>query len=271
MELLLRPHAIAVLALSFLASISPAVASSIALEFDASAISLRLSNYVKYIPLSRKFEYYYSISMAPGKYETLSSLVIKVDNKILKASHPSGWSGTKVEDKPFWAWIPDNKEFDFAPGASATGLTLESPGLPAVQPFYAQGITQSPTVEDVPEDMTEEDFTESLDVFHNGISGSTIGPSSTDISDGIRPLVLHLRQQMNEVAKYGWIQNSGVLKSLDAKLDSVEKSINAGNRTTASNQLSAFRSEVSALSGKQINPDSASLFMSISDAITSIL
>jgi hypothetical protein len=62
-----------------------------------------------------------------------------------------------------------------------------------------------------------------------------------------------LINSVQKVCDLGWISNKGICNSLQVKLNAAKDSLTRGDATTATNQLNAFLTELSAQKGKKIN------------------
>ncbi len=87
-------------------------------------------------------------------------------------------------------------------------------------------------------------------------TGFTIGPvSPPSLTDPVQ-LLDFLISLKHQAASLGWIfgpGSSGIVKSLDAKLDAAKASVARGQNKTASNQMNAFINELQAQRGKHFN------------------
>ncbi len=88
-----------------------------------------------------------------------------------------------------------------------------------------------------------------------------------DPTPGVKPTVVRVatiqstRQDVTLSYNVGWITNAGIVKSLLAKLDAAESSINRGQKKTAANQLNAFINEVKAQTTFHIKPECAKMLI----------
>jgi hypothetical protein len=92
-------------------------------------------------------------------------------------------------------------------------------------------------------------------VGFNLIASATAHAQTTSMDGCVhQPTIDTLQACVDHAADQGFINNSGVTRSLLAKLDSAENALSHGRTSGAINTLNAFISEVRAQSGKYIVP-----------------
>jgi hypothetical protein len=91
------------------------------------------------------------------------------------------------------------------------------------------------------------------------VQGSTIGPKdppSPFVSLGFLDTIISYKHQAFSL---GWIDNQGIVNSLDAKLDNAKKHLEKGKTTPAINVLQAFVNEVEAQKDKHVTSEAYAL------------
>lgn len=192
--------------------------------------------------------------------------VILSDEKLIKSIQaPQGWYEPCVAPRglgvlPSWqevAWVawgaPD--EVEIRPGSSASGFKFTSlSSLPGIVDYYAEGWHEIPSF---PYGMAPDyvpgynDFTP----YGPGTVGKTIGPVPLPKVFNPISFIGTLTSLKEECYSLGWIDNEGILNSLNKKLDNAKKNLEKGNIKTAKNILNAFINEVEAQKGKHLSPE----------------
>jgi hypothetical protein len=89
--------------------------------------------------------------------------------------------------------------------------------------------------------------------------GKTIGPKAPPKVFKASGFAKYLRSLLDQSSKLAWVKNPAILKSLEAKLDQIQKKIDAGDKKTAKNILKAFVSEIEAQNGKHLASEAYAL------------
>lgn len=227
----------------------------------ASMIDVSLSAQTSIDTSRNAIKYDYKISSKQNSMQPVWAFTVKCDSPVLASGQPSGWGSAIFKGKPFLVWGVDEDSFMLYPGSYRNGFYLISIGMPGVQTYYAQGDAPNPRVEEVPEGISEGDFGQALDIFHNSIKRSTIGPTSVSVNSSVTTIISYIINQKHEAESLGWIDNSGIVNSLDKKLDAAQHSLNRGQFNAARNQLQAFQNEVRAQAGIHIDANAVSILM----------
>lgn len=215
-----------------------------------------------------RVEYAYSVKSSTLSLQDILRFHLQTQVTVAEAALVAapGWfvgsAGTKesLEDgsiKEFVSWIGEDIPTLIKPGHSLAGFKLTGKSFPGIQDFQIQGYTDK--------DMAKMDlFEEEMDVLSdlqdpfkgNSFKGKTIGPDPVPEVINLAGLVERLIALKHQAASLGWIfgpGSDGIVTSLDAKLDAAKASIARGQNNAASNQLSAFISELNAQRGKKLN------------------
>lgn len=198
-----------------------------------------------------------------------------------------GWGGYHHRFERVWEWADTdydrvvNNTVGIGQGESLAGFSFKSKGLPAIVECYFQGFVRY-YVEDDYEDVQEgddrgdywtsclvfpeeppqeiEDALDPLVRFPNDtVRKKTVGPG--EIPEVFEPLsfldnLISLKEQAYSL---GWIDNKGILNSLNQKLEAVRKNIQNGKIKTAKNILGAFINEVEAQKEKHLSSEAYAL------------
>ena len=92
-----------------------------------------------------------------------------------------------------------------------------------------------------------------------GLELKTIGPRALPENISNTALADTLQSYLTFSCDTTWIENSGICRSLEAKLDNVEKQLERGNSNAASGSLQAFLNEVDAQKDKQLSSEAWAL------------
>jgi hypothetical protein len=217
------------------------------------------------------FNYNYMLSSSKKSSQDVWSFMIEHQSPLTNTLSPEGWSGmgTGITGGSPYSWSSDEADdFNIKPGGSLSGFSLQSAGLPGIVTFYAHGWVDLPTIteEEMPGE-DEEDCPE-RNIFINAFKTKTIGPTAPPEELVPADFLRNLIEMKHEATKQGWITNTGVERSLDAKLDAALKNVQSGNTKAAGNILGAFINEVEAQGcetyddcpkGKHLTPEAYAL------------
>lgn len=146
-----------------------------------------------------------------------------------------------------------------APGTSVSGFKLVSSSLPGIGDYYAEGYAPAPwfPAGSAPEgDIPGYD---DLTPYGPGVVGKTIVPVEPPAIFNPLNFLNHIINLKNEAFKIGWITNQGIEQSLDAKLESAKKKLDAGDIKAVKNILNAFLNEVEAQKDKHLTSEAYGL------------
>ena len=202
-------------------------------------------------------------------------------------SPDEGWHTGYYRFAPVWRWSDSdydrivNNTLGIGQGESLSGFSFKSKGLPAIVKCYFRGFVRY-YVEDDYEDVQEgddrgdywtsclvfpeeppqeiEDTLDPLIRFPNDtVKGKTIGPGKIPEIFEPLPFLDNLVSLKEQAYSLGWIDNKGILNSLDQKLEAAKKNIEKGKVDTAKNILGAFINEVEAQKGKHLSSEAYAL------------
>lgn len=233
-------------------------------EFEpATRISVELAAATTYDPAQGIVRYRYTLTSRPDSVQAVETFAVRQDAPVLQPETPPGWHGARFAADPFWSWSAVGDDAVVRPGGTVSGFAFTSKGLPGIQPFHAQGETPLPRLPEgvnapLPQDF-EDQALQLTDFFRNSIRGTTIGPTTTTTDAPAASLIAYLVEQKHAAASQGWIDNQGIVTSLDAKLQAAQNALEKGNTAAAINQLHAFREVLRAQNGKHVQPAATSL------------
>lgn len=225
---------------------------------------------VTYNSIGGKFLYEYTVLSTNASIQEVWAFSVILNERYSNVVKPAGWEvfkpkNPKLPNMVDWAavggnsYIPshsnvDPSPFQIKPGSSLSGFSFESPSLPGVVNFFAEGFTKLP---EFPKGMVEKrppGYNRLDDVFKS----MTIGPVFVG-DTSINSLIDRLITLKDSMPSYNWITNQGIINSLNAKLDSAKSSLLRGNFKTAKNQLNAFINELDVQKGKHVNENAWAL------------
>jgi len=158
------------------------------------------------------------------------------------------------------------------PGGVVTGLRLTSTLLPGISLVDAVGVSAGGNVttgEDTPDSVVR------LMAFASskGVSFSAVTPSRPpeSLSDPGNTVVALYADLAFTCDVAGWVEDRGLCRSLQAKIQSASAALGRGQQNTAKNQLSAFRAELDAQRGKHVNENAYFLLSVIADHALTLL
>jgi hypothetical protein len=182
-------------------------------------------------------------------------LIVSKSLNLSELKSPKGWDGEfgARKDKEYaeinWGTGGD---FDIFPGASSDGFSFVSKAIPGIITYYAEGYAPPPSFE--PGMATDEPIPgyDDLTPYGPGIVGKTVGPilpPEPFVAIAFIDIIANYKHQSYDL---GWIDNQGIVNSLDAKLDNAKKHLEKGQKTPAINELKAFVNEVEAQKDKHL-------------------
>ena len=204
--------------------------------------------------ISNGFEFRYHVSNKETALQNIWQFLVEVKTEGSNNITPQDWRVSIIERPNIRAasWGSRDSNRDIAPGDSLSGFGLSSTGLPGIVKYFARGYLEPPE--------GEIDFKEGTnDIFYNSVKGTTIGPvdpPSPFVALDFLDTIISYKHQSFDL---GWIDNQGVVNSLDAKLDNAKKQLERDNKTAAINQLEAFVNEVEAQKDKHLSNEAYAL------------
>jgi hypothetical protein len=209
---------------------------------------------------TERFKYFYSVSNGVSQ-QPLDGLSIQFDTPAFLPTNPNGWISTVLGSPQGWYWgaiASGSETTDAIPlsiaaigfGSTVEGFSFENPLPPTIRTFSVHPFSPVPLLD-------SEDEIEQLPPPAQPITGSTIGPRSTIPSP--TAYVDDIAALKDQAFNAGWIDNSGIVNSLDQKLQAVIDALNRGNSKEAANTLTAFMREVEAQQGKHLTGEAYAL------------
>lgn len=227
--------------------------------------------YVSYEPGSRKFTYSYTVANAPSSQQSIANFGI---------GYKSGGLGP-IASPPHWTAFPDFSdvtmvywyargrfEWSIRPGSSLGGFSFTHTGLPSIRTYFSQSsYIYSPENQEEIDKIESEELN---DYFNNCKRGKTVGPGPTP-AGGPSGHIANMVQLKHQAQDLGWISSSGIVTSLDAKLEAAQAAIDRGQNKTASNQIQAFEHELVAQKGKTVNQSAYIMLRANADYLLDLL
>ncbi len=230
-------------------------------SFDAgNKIDLNVSTTV--VTQSASFLYKYSVeSLATSEQDVWMFWIVTSDsNRTFLAGNIPGWDTpiVHVEDGLEFIQWAGPKELGIKPGEQTDLFSFQSVMTPGFCTFYAEGYHPAPSFEPgmAPDSIPGY---EDLTPYGPGIVGKTVGPVLPPAPFVTVDFVDTLASYKHQAFALGWINNQGIVNSLDAKLDNAKKHLEKGKITPAINVLQAFINEVEAQNGKKLTSEAYAL------------
>jgi hypothetical protein len=221
---------------------------------------------VSYYSDSSEYIYNWTIGNGENSEQSLKKFVIvfgenaQVVDKSKLGWYGRRWKGSKDGEVIFlnrWGWTADQ---GLESSWSVTGLKLGSSSLPTIGFAYFQGKGSIPKFPYAPPPAKIDTEFVKLDGFpSNYVRRETVVPgklSDTFIQLNFLDTLISYKHQSVSI---GWIDNQGIINSLDSKLDSAKMALTAGDSITAKNILNAFINEVEAQKDKHLTSEAYAL------------
>ncbi len=210
------------------------------------------------------YGYKYTLHSLPTSEQNLWRflLISKDTTSVVGLTNPQGWfkviphiDKSELELTIDWG-SPSAK--GTKPGETERDLSFSSKSLPGICTYYAEGYAPPPSFEPgmAPDSIPGY---EDLTPYGPGIVGQTIGPVLPPDPFVTVDFVDTLASYKHQAFTLGWINNQGIVNSLDAKLDNAKKHLEKGKITPAINVLQAFINEVEAQNGKKLTNEAYAL------------
>jgi FIMAH domain len=200
----------------------------------------------------------YTVSNLPQSLQKISIWGLRYDASLTPSvmASPSGWTSYVARARePMIRWGALRA---LAPGGSDTGFEVEAASLPGIVQAPVVGLVGRTQLPAFPDGKAPADAA-GTSILDNSVKVSTVGP--VPIPGAVDPAAfLASIIALKETAfGLGWIDDSGMKASLDAKLSAAAGSIARGNASAARNQLQALLNEIDAPSGKHLTPEAIGL------------
>ena len=253
-----RVSAPAAIALALFSTGAPVLAA-IPSYIPSNEVDVRLDVSTAIRPGSQVVGYAYVVRSLPDSRQNVYNLILSYEAAISSAAAPQGWSSDDMT-RGHWSFGVGFNGLLIRPGQSLGPLVLESAGLPAVEAFFAQGDAPVPLMPG--SDVSEQDykaFLQALTWQKDSFKGYTVAPGPVTTSSPVASIVSFLAAQKEKAAGLGWIDNGGVVNSLDVKLDAAQRALSRGDTKAARGELAAFENEVKAQSGKHLDGNAVAI------------
>ncbi|MDZ7716200.1 MAG: hypothetical protein U5J95_08320 [Balneolaceae bacterium] len=208
------------------------------------------------------FIYNYKIKNEEEAFHPMYAAEVTVDTSVNKIKSPNeNWSGRYIQwmSKVIWSktegLIPG-----ISPGDTQKGFEFSSGHIPSITNMITTSLTDIyfPNIdEELPYELSV--AIDSLRERTNGIKLKTIGPRKLPEDIGHTALLDTLYSYLAFSCDTTWIENQGICRSLEKKLDNVSRQLERGNTKTAANNLQAFLNELQALKEKQLSSEAWAL------------
>ncbi|HKK44233.1 MAG TPA: hypothetical protein VJ964_01845 [Balneolaceae bacterium] len=217
---------------------------------------------VAYDSVSNKYIYSYELKNEEGAYHPLYSFVLKIESSPNNLTEPNkDWWGRYEENMGACLWSKTGSYIPgIQPGNVEKGFEFTSKNLPT----FISGSTSSLTDIYFPDIEGELPYRLSLviDSLRNlttPIKIKTIGPRQLPDNIGSTALVDTLQSYLTFSCDTTWIENKGVCRSLEARLDNIDRQLEQGRQNTAANDLQALLNELDVIKEKQISSEAYGL------------
>jgi len=232
----------------------------------ATKINPKVSSVVTKDSQKNTYLYSYSIENGADSRQNLITFILEFGNvDVINKTRSDGWYNQRQRESRDdqvvfanrWAWHGDQ---GIEPTKSTDGFALESPDLPGIMTAYFRGrvpILMWPS--EIPGGKIGAKIF-ALEVFPaNHVLRKTVAPVAPPTSfvplDFLETLVSYKHQAF----ELGWIDNQGIVNSLDAKLDNVKKQLEKDKTKQAINALGAFVNQLQAQKDKHLTSEAYAL------------
>jgi hypothetical protein len=205
------------------------------------------------------------LDSGPGFMAANSSSIIAEPTAVplipVGAYAPVNWIATvTIDGKLMWGAIDESDVV--APSKTTNGFQITTYGLPSIRDFQVKPLVDFnslPLTEPTPATLPQ--YYTSLQALLGQISfaGKTIAPTAPPLTFEPVQFIGTIRDFTAQAFQEGWITDGGILRSLQAKLDSASVALNRNDDATATNVLGAFINEVNAQSGKHLTSEAVAL------------
>lgn len=211
------------------------------------------------------FNYSYTINNSPSSQQDIQSFGVGyLSSGLGTISSPANWrSSREFSDLTMVHWYSRNEATDILAGRQQSGYAFQHTGLPSIRTYFAQSSYIYSPLDDA--EIYEIEAQGKTDYFNDSKRGKTIGPGAATLASDASAIIEHIIAQKHQAADLSWIVKSGIVTSLDQKLDSALAAVKRGENKTARNILGAFENEVQAQTGKSINANAAQILRTCAD------
>ncbi len=211
--------------------------------------------------------------------QSLCGLSIELNDKLIKHGgslknivppQEKNWGKFPIIMKKMgWATYYDTTGLDFLelppksvvkPGESIS-FSFEAKGLPGIGFFWAEGWAKWMFTQEEEDSLIEIGYTEGSirALYENFFKGTTIIRHSPPEPFVVTSFLDTLISYKHQSRALGWIDNDGIVNSLDKKLENAKQQLQKGNTTSAKNIIQAFINEVEAQKDKHLTSEAYAL------------
>ena len=183
------------------------------------------------------YQYDYAITNDAASLQPISCAVFwcRVREGI-QIRRPKDWIG--YADALGYQWSPMADQVNSVlPGATQSGLTILSSGLPKILVCYTQGLNGDP-VENADQDAVQEDLRT------NSVIMRAVGPDSGMLSMPLPEMVDSLVGMVATSKDLGWIRSQSIADKYTTSLTSAKTAIEQGNYSVTSSTLHQILDDV---------------------------
>lgn len=202
--------------------------------------------------LKDKYEYSYSVLNTGDSRQSIEAFAVRnISKKPEDVGKPENWRFNPHVKYRLVSWQVDlfleqHPDALLEPGESDSSFSFTSTGLPRPATYYVKGNNGDLSFD-------------TDDLVNNSVSETTLGPYNPPDPFDAGAFTDSLRSYTAQACELKWITNKGICRSLEVKLENVDRQLERGNANTAANNLQAFLNEVEALKEKQISSEAYAL------------
>ncbi len=148
------------------------------------------------------------------------------------------------------------------PGETLSGFTMMSKGVPGIRHCIASPDFDIDILYPMTPDMPDTTYSfKQVDLDREAVKfrGLTIGPTAPPVNFVALDFLDTIISYKHQAFDLGWIDNQGIVNSLDVKLDNAKQHLEKGQTTPAINDLQAFVNELEAQKDKHVSSEAYAL------------
>lgn len=210
------------------------------------------------------FSYSYEVINEKDAISGLYSFSVEIKAPIENAKNPNNsWFSGMYPRLSVYDWAhTGGEEVGIQPSENQKGFFFQSLGLPAIVKGYASSVTgvffsEEQEREELPYEVDV--VVDSLKRITEHVTFQTIGPKVLPENISNTALVDTLQSYLSFSCDTTWIKNQGICRSLETKLENVDRQLQRENTSPARGSLQAFLNEVEALREKQLSSEAYAL------------
>jgi len=201
------------------------------------------------------YSYNYSVENLASSIQSIEKFAIDCDIDTVSnaVKKPKGWYFIDRDERDILFWFCDitvvsDNYYDYLihPGSIENNFEVRGRFLPTIAKFYVLGNNGR--------------MSTNLDeIFTNTKQGLTIGPTNFPVQLNTLGFLEEIITYIYQAFDLNWIDNQGIVNSLDQKLENTKAQIEKGKTNIAVNQLNAFINEVEAQRNKHLTEEAYAL------------